>query len=348
MTTRPAPRWRRLAPVALGVAVLHAALLQADAPSLPAPGLAAPASFRTRSVTPAPTVLAVPLPAATAAPAPPRPRPVATGAAARRAQRPAALAPAETAPRSEPVLLAQAPAAPDAAPEAGRPPAAEPPPAAADLSPPLSLLPPARLHYEVVAQARGFTVHGEAELAWRHDGHAYEAQLALQSPLLRSRVQRSVGHITAEGLAPDVFSDRSRGEQATHFDREQGRVVFSNNRPQAALVPGLQDRLSVLLQLAALVAGDPARYPRGTQIVLPTAGTREAEEWVFRAEGEEALELPGGSVAAVKLQRLPRREYDQRVELWLAPGMAYAPVRLRLTNPNGDWVDQRWSSTDRS
>jgi hypothetical protein len=36
-----------------------------------------------------------------------------------------------------------------------------------------------------------------------------------------------------------------------------------------------------------------------------------------------------------------------KVELWLAPGAAYAPVRLRLTQPNGDWVDQQWSSTDR-
>jgi hypothetical protein len=35
------------------------------------------------------------------------------------------------------------------------------------------------------------------------------------------------------------------------------------------------------------------------------------------------------------------------VELWLAPGRDYAPVRLRLTNPDGGTVDQRWASTDR-
>ena len=39
--------------------------------------------------------------------------------------------------------------------------------------------------------------------------------------------------------------------------------------------------------------------------------------------------------------------YDQKVELWLATRMDYAPVRIRLTSPNGDTVDQRWSSTDR-
>ena len=50
---------------------------------------------------------------------------------------------------------------------------------------------------------------------------------------------------------------------------------------------------------------------------------------------------------ALKLQRLPRREYDQKVELWFAPGKDYAPVRLRLTNPDGGVVEQRWASTDR-
>ena len=50
---------------------------------------------------------------------------------------------------------------------------------------------------------------------------------------------------------------------------------------------------------------------------------------------------------ALKLTRSPRKEFDQKVELWLAPGMDYVPVRLRLTQPNGDSVDQQWSSTDR-
>ena len=124
-------------------------------------------------------------------------------------------------------------------------------------------------------------------------------------------------------------------------------MIFSNNRPEAALAAGMQDRLSVVVQLSMLVASEPARFAPGTQVVIPTASTREAEDWTFRVEGEEDLELPGGRVRALKLLRLPRREFDQKVELWLAPGKDYAPVRLRLTNPDGGWVDQRWSSTDR-
>ena len=60
------------------------------------------------------------------------------------------------------------------------------------------------------------------------------------------------------------------------------------------------------------------KFPAGTVISVPTASTREAEPWVFTVEGEEALDLPGGKVTALKLIRNPRREFDQTVELWLA------------------------------
>jgi len=100
-------------------------------------------------------------------------------------------------------------------------------------------------------------------------------------------------------------------------------------------------------QLSALLAGEPSKYRAGSTITVQTASTKEAEPWTFTVEGSETLDLPGGRVQAVRLIRNPRKEYDQKVELWLAPRMDYVPVRLRLTQPNGDSVDQQWSSTDR-
>ena len=199
----------------------------------------------------------------------------------------------------------------------------------------------------VTAHAKGITLRGTAVLDWRHDGREYEAQLAVSSPLLRTRTQRSTGLVTSDGLAPQRFSDKARSEEAVHFDRENGKVVFSANKPEVALEPGAQDRLSIVLQLGAMFAAAPSRYPAGTAITLQTASARDAEPWTFVVEGPQTLVLPGGRVPTVYLTRAPRREYDVKVELWLAPGAAYGPVRLRLTQPNGDWVDQQWSSTDR-
>jgi hypothetical protein len=250
---------------------------------------------------------------------------------------------------------ASAPAVPNtavlAASAASGPPAASqteaaPPPAT--LPQVVLLPPPARFHYEVIATFHGLPLRGEGEISWRQDGHSYELQMDARSPvLLGTRRQRSAGRITEQGLVPDDFYDRARSEQATHFERQKGLVTFSNNHPDAPWTAGIQDRLSVVLQLAVIIGGQPERYPPGTQITVPTASTREAETWFFTVEGEEDLQLPGGTVHALKLQRVPRRQYDVKVELWLAPRMDYAPVRLRLTNPNGDTVDQRWSSTDK-
>jgi hypothetical protein len=53
------------------------------------------------------------------------------------------------------------------------------------------------------------------------------------------------------------------------------------------------------------------------------------------------LNLPAGALPTLKLQRLPRRDYDQKAELWLAPSMGYLPVRIKITQANGDFADLR-------
>ena len=263
------------------------------------------------------------------------------------ARRPAAVAAVAVPPEREPSVESSptqpVPAALQAATAQAEASAAAPGPPTRRFAIPASV----RLHYQVTATARHQRWQGAGELLWRHDGTNYEARLEVSSALLPRRIQHSAGRITADGLAPLRFSDKARSEEATHFQRDQGQVSFSSNRPDAPLLPGAQDRLSVMLQIGAIVAGDPRQFPVGTLISIQTASTREAEPWLFTVEGEEELQLPGGKVGALKLTRNPRREFDQKVELWLAPEMDYVPVRLRLTQPNGDSVDQQWSSTDR-
>ena len=109
--------------------------------------------------------------------------------------------------------------------------------------------------------------------------------------------------------------------------------------------PGVQDRLSVFIQLGALLAADPARFVPGTQVTLTTVSARSADRWTFSIEEQETLDLPAGPTPAWKLLRLPRRDYDQKAELWLAPDLGYVPVRIRLTQANGDFADLRLSSS---
>lgn len=244
---------------------------------------------------------------------------------------------------------APAPAAalPVADPASPRPVASAPSlPPAGGVSLSASVAPSVRLLYNVSGQARQLPYSARAELLWRHDGQRYEARLEVSAFLMGARVQTSEGDITPQGLAPRRFADKSRSEQAAHFNRATQRISFSANTPEAPLLPGAQDRLSLFLQLGALLAADPTRLAPGTSLTLQTVGARDAEPWLITAEGEERLNLPGGEIAAWKFTRAPRREFDARVDLWLAPSLNYLPVRIRLTQANGDFVDQQMRSNE--
>lgn len=237
-------------------------------------------------------------------------------------------------------------AAPPAAPASAAAPAAVPPHAAQAASAPVQLPPPARLDFEVTGRAKGFAYHASAELLWQHDATSYSAHQEIRVLFLGSRSQDSVGSITVHGLQPRRFGDRSRSESAAHFDFANHRVTFSANTPAAPIEAGAQDRLSVFLQLGGMLAAAPERYPAGTRMAMTTVSARGADVWTFTVEGEQTLDLPIGTLRAVQLQRLPRRDYDQKAQLWLAPSLGYLPVRIRLTEANGDFAELNLQSRE--
>jgi Protein of unknown function (DUF3108) len=203
------------------------------------------------------------------------------------------------------------------------------------------------LKYQVQGQAKGFNYWATAELNWAQNGKEYDARLEVSALFLGSRVQTSKGTLGTEGLMPIRFGDKTRSELAAHFQRDKGIISFSANSPDAPLLKGAQDRLSVVLQLSSLLAADPTRFPPGTMLSFQTVSQREAEVWQFLVEKEDMLQLPFGDINAIKLNRKPRREFDQQIELWFAPTLGYLPVRLRITNANGDFVDQLLSKAEK-
>ena len=226
-------------------------------------------------------------------------------------------------------------------------------------------LPPSRtLAYTVQGLSRGRPLEGSAELAWRQDGQQYEAWLWQETGGGR-REMRSTGTVGARGLSPSRFGDRTeradRGsEQALHFDmavHDNGaparRVRFSSNLPETLMPEDAQDRLSVLLQLAAQVAGLGRPLRPGDRLTFSVAATRWSGQWEFRFEGEEQLALPPAqkgapraSLPVLRLHRAPAGPHDLDIRVWLAPSLDYLPVRWRLVQDNGDWLEQHWTGAE--
>ena len=248
---------------------------------------------------------------------------------------------------SAPIAAAATAPSTEAAPPAASEPAVPPPGPRQTQVTAMALPASARLDYQMSGSAKGLTYHAKGELVWLNTGSAYDARLTVSALFIGSRTMTSTGQVGAEGLAPSRFSDKSKTEVAAHLDADKGQIIFSANTPVLPWVKGAQDRVSVVLQLGGMLAGNPAGFPADSMISLYTVGPRDADSWTFRVEGEERLALPFGELATVKLSRQPRREYDQKVEVWYAPSLGYLPVRSRITQANGDYVDQQLSALQR-
>lgn len=257
---------------------------------------------------------------------------------------------------------APAPALPEPSPPANTSAASAPAPPATDAGagapagtsgvsplPVYSYLVPAstRLKYDVSGTISGFKYYVGGELLWLQDGSSYTARLGIRHFLLGSRVQTSKGLLTAQGLEPKRFSDKVRSEVAAHFERDKGKISFSANTPDVALLPMAQDQLSVFIQLASIWAAQGQRPAPGSQIAFQAVGARTAEQWAFTVGEPETLRIDDKPWPAHKLTRERSGDFDTRVELWLAPALDYLPVRIRLTQSNGDEVDMVWSSTEK-
>ena len=219
----------------------------------------------------------------------------------------------------------------------------------------ISLPGSAQLRYKVVGTSKGLNYFADAELNWSNTGSHYDATMKVSALFVGSRSMTSTGAVTPTGLAPTRFADKYKSELAAHFEADKGKVTFSANTPDVPWMAGAQDRVSVFLQLGGMLAAGPggtegavpAGFAVGSSITLYTVGPRDADTWTFLVEATEQLSLPGGDMATLKLTRKPRREYDQKIEVWYAPALGYLPVRNRITQANGDFVDQQLKSVAR-
>jgi hypothetical protein len=144
----------------------------------------------------------------------------------------------------------------------------------------------------------------------------------------------SVGLLDAAGIAPERFAIRRRGKdsQAANFQRDAAKITFSGPTHEVPLLPGVQDRLSWMLQLPAVIEAAPQRFGAGSSVVLMVIGARGgADVWTFNVIGAD----PVGDTAALKLVREARKPRDLRVEIWLDPARGHLPLRALMTQPEG-------------
>jgi len=194
--------------------------------------------------------------------------------------------------------------------------------------------PAATLRY---ALRRG-ALFGSGRIDWRPVEQGYELRLEGSVLGLDVLTQVSRGRLDGHGLAPLRFTDQRirRPLYVAQFDRDRARISFVDHEQTYPLWPGVQDRLSWMIQLAAIASADPQRVAAGATIELQVVGARgDASVWRFRSRGTAGVDTPSGHVEALHLMREPREPDDTRVDVWLDPARHWLPVRATLREGDG-------------
>lgn len=154
--------------------------------------------------------------------------------------------------------------------------------------------------------------------------------------------QKSEGLVTPAGLVPERYWEQrgKRPERWAALDHRRREISFSSSDP-VPLVDGVQDRLSVLVQLGLLARARPDRFAAGRTLEMPELHTRRVERSRYVSRGDDLLRTARGSLRALHLERTgPYEPDDARIDLWLGYDLRMMPARLRLSDPDGRVLDQ--------
>ena len=183
------------------------------------------------------------------------------------------------------------------------------------------------------------------EIDWLADNDGYRLHINIPYAFIGPFVFESRGSIDAYGLAPTIYWAQrgSNKPRYSRFDREEGgggKMYFSE-KPEYSpdLLPGTQDRFSLMFQFASLLNGDGKIDEAGSIRAIPVVDYNTLEMWQFKSYGETISdEIPSLGNTTVRRYTLIQREndpYKRTVDFWLAKDLEWLPGRIRSQEANG-------------
>lgn len=157
---------------------------------------------------------------------------------------------------------------------------------------------------------------------------------------VRTRVKAvSSGAVTRSGLRPDQFDygrldDASKNVSAS-FDwkTELLHLTFDGRNETIALPLDTQDRVSLMYQFMFLPAG------KLSNLEFHMTNGKKIEPYRYQRAGSTALDTPLGKMDTLHL--IKRRDAgDNAVEVWLARGRHFIPVKVLIVENDGSKFEQ--------
>lgn len=202
----------------------------------------------------------------------------------------------------------------------------------------ISLPPSADLSYDAVAVKGSSKVEGRGLVKWVQDGRQYSITGEASVLFLSVLSYRSEGRLSEIGILPELYTEKRMGKSSTntHFHRERQTISFSASTNNYPVKGGEQDRGSVFWQLAGLARGNPDKLQAGLSFDLIIAGSRTADPWRVTVHGREPVALGQGRTDAWHMSLVrPDGGTDYQLEVWIAPGQDWYPVKIMYVDRKG-------------
>jgi hypothetical protein len=198
------------------------------------------------------------------------------------------------------------------------------------------------IYYDTYVDGQQFQ---NGQIDWEVDGNSYRLYINIPYAFVGPFVFESRGTVDAYGIAPSIYwSQRgTRNPRYSRFDRNEtgGGQMFFSEKPEFTpeIIPGTQDRFSLMFQLASLLNGDGKIDEAGSIRSIPVVDYNTLEMWQFKSYGEAITEdVPNLGKTTIRHYALMQREsnpYKRQVDIWLAKDLEWLPGRIRSQESNG-------------
>ena len=201
---------------------------------------------------------------------------------------------------------------------------------------------PGILYYDAYVDGQKYQT---AEIDWITEGNSYRLYVNIPYAFVGPFVFESRGTVDGYGIAPIIYwSQRgTRTPRYSRFDRDEkgGGQMYFSEKPEftPAIVPGTQDRFSLMFQLASLLNGNNKIDDSGSIRSIPVVDYNTLENWQFKSYGEAFNEdIPSLGKTVNRHYALMQREndpYKRQVDIWLSKDLEWLPGRIRSLESNG-------------
>ncbi len=198
------------------------------------------------------------------------------------------------------------------------------------------------LYYDAYVDGQ---LYQTGELNWSVEGNSYRLYINIPYAFVGPFVFESRGTVDAYGISPSIYWTQrgAKPPRYSRFDRDEkggGKMYFSE-KPEFSpeIIPGTQDRFSLLFQLASLLNGSDKIDEAGSLRAIPVVDFNTLEMWQFKSYGEVISdEIPSLGTSVNRHYALMQREndpYKRQVDIWLSRDLDWLPGRMRSLESSG-------------